>query len=292
MMNILNQNQLDLKVLTQLAQKPELFAPGEALFWNDPHISKGMLATHLHPEEDLASRRPEIIDKSVEWIIAKLNLAPRSQLLDLGCGPGLYCTRFFERGLTVTGMDYSQRSINYAQTYAQEHGLNIKYIYQNYLELDLEDQFDAVSLIYCDFCVLPDKDRSTLLVNINRALKPGGYFVFDVITDKVIETTAPKNYWEYFETGFWKPSPYLILGNTFVYRQEQTRVDQYIVIEEDGTLSVYRNWLRGYTLEQMRLLLQEHGFSTQQWAGFLTGEPYQDDSMHLAVIAKKEKTIH
>jgi len=245
----------------------------------------------LDPEEDLASRRPETIDKSVEWITTNLQMAPGSHLLDLGCGPGLYCTRFFERGFKVTGMDYSPRSLKYAQDYAQEHGLDIEYIYQNYLELNLKNQFDAVSLIYCDFCVLPDNDRSTLLGNINQALKPGGYFVFDVHTDKEIEATSPEDYWEYFETGFWKPSPHLVLGNTFVYPQDQVRVSQYVVIEEDGTLSLYRNWIRGYTLEQMRLLLKEHGFSIKVWTGFLTGQLYQDDSTHLAIIAKKENSV-
>jgi hypothetical protein len=68
-------------------------------------------------------------------------------------------------------------------------------------------------------------------------------------------------------------------------------MDQYVVIEEDGTLSLYRNWIRGYTLEQMRLLLKEHGFSIQTWAGFLTGQPYQNDSTHLAIIAKKENSV-
>ena len=287
---MLKQNQLNLKALAELSQKPELFAPGQVSFWTDPHISKSLLETHLNPEEDLASRRPETIDQSVEWIMANLNLAPGSHLLDLGCGPGLYCTRFDEQGLSVTGMDFSQRSINYAQNYAQEHGLNIEYIYQNYLELDFKNRFDAVSLIYCDFCVLSDHDRSTLLTNINRALKYDGYFVFDVVTEKEINAILPENYWEYSETGFWKSTPHLLLGNTFIYPEDQTRLNQYVVIGEDGTLSVYRNWLRGYTLEQIRLLLKGHGFSIQQWAGFLTGQPFQDDSTHLAIIAKKVRT--
>jgi hypothetical protein len=82
-----------------------------------------------------------------------------------------------------------------------------------------------------------------------------------------------------------------VLGNTFVYPQDQVRVSQYVVIEEDGTLSLYRNWIRGYTLEQMRLLLKEHGFSIKVWTGFLTGQLYQDDSTHLAIIAKKENSV-
>ncbi len=56
-MNILEQNQLNLKALTELSQKPELFAPGETLFWNDPHISKGMLETHKSKNCTFSRRR-------------------------------------------------------------------------------------------------------------------------------------------------------------------------------------------------------------------------------------------
>jgi hypothetical protein len=51
--------------LIRLQQKPEPFTPGEALFWDDPHISSQMLAVHLNPAMEAASRRPETIDRSV-----------------------------------------------------------------------------------------------------------------------------------------------------------------------------------------------------------------------------------
>ena len=51
-MSILKQNQLDLNALAKLSQKPELFAPGETLFWNDPHISKKVKTIHSQGEEN------------------------------------------------------------------------------------------------------------------------------------------------------------------------------------------------------------------------------------------------
>lgn len=35
------------RILDYLKEKPALYAPGTALFWNDSHISKGMLEAHL-----------------------------------------------------------------------------------------------------------------------------------------------------------------------------------------------------------------------------------------------------
>ncbi|WP_345305315.1 hypothetical protein [Candidatus Villigracilis saccharophilus] len=66
-----------LKIISQLIelqQNPEPFAPGELLFWNDPHISKQMLDAHLDPNIEAASRKPETIDRSVKWLIKTLGL--------------------------------------------------------------------------------------------------------------------------------------------------------------------------------------------------------------------------
>jgi hypothetical protein len=60
---------MNLQQLKQIQGKPEPFTPGEPLFWDDPHISEKMLAAHLDPSSDLASRRPETIERSVKWLV-------------------------------------------------------------------------------------------------------------------------------------------------------------------------------------------------------------------------------
>ncbi|HEY5730513.1 MAG TPA: class I SAM-dependent methyltransferase [Anaerolineales bacterium] len=88
-----------IKQLIELQQKPAPFTPGEALFWNDPYISMQMLKAHLDPNIDAASRKPEIIDRSVRWLMGTLGLKAGASILDLGCGPGLYASRFARAGL-------------------------------------------------------------------------------------------------------------------------------------------------------------------------------------------------
>ncbi len=111
---------LDLERLAELQRRPPPFAPGEPLFWDDPHISRGMLASHLNPQIEAASRPPETIDRSVAWLVEALGLRPGDAVIDLGCGPGLYAARLAQRGLRVTGVDYSRRSIAYGKQYAAE----------------------------------------------------------------------------------------------------------------------------------------------------------------------------
>ena len=273
--------------LMQLQQKPAPFTPGEELFWDDPHISSQMLEAHLNPEVEAASRRPETIDRSVEWLIDTLGLKPGDPILDLGCGPGLYASRFARAGMQVTGVDYSRRSIDYARSYAEKNKLDIRYRYQNYLELDDENQYRAAFLIYGDFCPLNPEQRSALLRNAHRALQPGGKFVLDVSTREQRKRHGNKNGWYALESGFWKPGPHLVLEEGFDYPEQSIWLDQYTVIEANGKISVYRNWFQDYTPETITEELSQGGFDLAGLGGDLTGLPYSPDSEWIGVITQK-----
>ena len=158
---LLDKGGIDLSMIGRLQLPPAPFTPGEPLFWDDPHISAQMLSAHLNPKHDLASRQPETIDRSVDWVMRLLSLHPGAAVLDLGCGPGLFAVRMCRRGFKVTGVDYSRRSIEYAEQYAQEQKLDILYRYQNYLDLADEGLYDCALLIYGDYCPLSGSEETT-----------------------------------------------------------------------------------------------------------------------------------
>lgn len=188
-----------IRQLSAFLTKPQIYASSTGEFWNDAHISKGMLAAHLNPQEDAATRRHEFLDRSVRWIS---KIAPPSQykyLLDLGCGPGLYAQRFHEAGYSVIGVDFSRRSIAYAKEQAIQQNSAIEYRYQNYLTIDYKNQFDVVTLIYCDYAVLPVADRLLLLNKIYKALRQNGKFIVDVFTPKMRKNES--HTWQYCEEG-------------------------------------------------------------------------------------------
>ncbi len=271
--------------LPALQKPPAPFTPGEALFWDHPHISAQMLAAHLDPDIDAASRRPEAIDQSVDWIAATLGLQPGQAVLDLGCGPGLYASRLARRGLRVTGVDYSRRSIAYAAHSAQAQGLDITYHYQNYLALEDEAAYDAALLIYGDYCPLSPEQRARLLANVRRALRPGGRFVFDVSTRVCRQRHGNRNRWRALAGGFWRPGPHLLLEDGFDYPDELIWLDQSIVIEPSGALAVYRNWFQDYTPETITAELARHNFQVLGLWGDLAGRPYTADSEWIGLVA-------
>ena len=119
--------------------------------WTDEHTSQKMLEYHLDQSIDASSRNIEFIQESISWIVSLLNLNSDSNLIDFGCGPGLYTNRFAEKGINVTGVDFSKRSIEYAQKIAAELGLDVDYVHQNYLDFTTPDKFDVITMIMCDY---------------------------------------------------------------------------------------------------------------------------------------------
>lgn len=278
---------MNLDLIRALQEKPQPFTPGEPFFWDDPHISTQMLKAHLNPDNDLASRRPQTIQKSVDWLIASLGLQAGDSVLDLGCGPGLYAARLAERGLRVTGVDYSRHSIDYATEFARRNNLEIHYRYQNYLTLEDENLYAAALLIYGDFCPLSPEQRSGLLGNVHRALKPGGHFVLDVTTPTHRRKYGNRNGWYAVETGFWKPGPHLVLEEGFDYPEQSIFLDQAIVIEENGKVSVYRNWFQDFTRETITAELESGGFAVQSVWNDLLGTPYSEDTEWIGIITQR-----
>jgi len=278
---------LDLEALSVLQERPETFTPGEELFWDDPHISAQMLAAHLDPKSDAASRRPHTIDREVAWLVEQLRLDQTTSVLDLGCGPGLYASRLAQRKIPITGMDYSRRSIAYARTVAEQQGLGATYILGDYLELDADAAYNTVLLINGDFCVLSPEPRSSLLRNVFRALEPGGRLVLDVVTPQHRARYRIPNQWFVSDGGFWRPARHLVLEQSFVYPTDDVLLNQYVVIDDDGTMTTYRNWFQNYTPTSIAAVLEEARFSTAYVGGDLRGGGLTDTSEWIGIIAQK-----
>ena len=264
-----------------LAQKPALWQRSCEPFWDDEHISKGMLEAHLNPDWDAASRRHSYIDCSVKWLAS---IIPEgSKILDLGCGPGLYTKRFSDAGYDVTGMDYSRRSI----AYAKEHDTKTKYIYQNYLEMDYTEEFDAITLIYCDYAALIPDERKTLLSKIHLALKPNGLFIFDVFTEKTFYGKKDRTSWSYHENGgFWSDKPHLCLEAEYYFENNTVKVDKTIVITESD-LHEYLIWDTVYTKQTLLDEVAPFGFQIHGIYDDICGSPYTGAADTLCLVLRK-----
>ncbi len=273
-----------LKDILDAAQRPEPYEPGEEL-WNDPHISKGMLEAHLSPDTDAASYRPEKIDAICDTLMRTMRLRPGDRVVDLGCGPGLYCAKLAGRGLNMTGIDRSENSIRYAR----ECGAvgNAEYLLGSYLEPFGEGRYDAALMIYQDYGVLSPENRRLLLGNIRRALRPGGWFAFDVsgmdAYRKRQEASSPK--WFTADSGFWRPHRHLVLEDTLFFSEISALCDRYFVLDEES-LKRYRVWQTFFSPESIHAELTENGFRVEVTLGSLCGDAWDETSPELGVICR------
>ncbi len=270
------------ELLKNLGERPKVYEWGDSKFWNDEHISKWMLKTHLDPDDDLATRKPGFVKASADWIASLAE--GRKRLLDLGCGPGIYAEMFAERGFSVKGLDFSPRSIAYAKKSAEGKGLDIEYICGDYLETDFGGPFDVITLIYFDFGVLSAENRKRLLKKIREALAPGGLLVFDALAPAHYEGREETTNWSYCSEGFWSANPHACFYSFLRYDESRVYCDRNVIIE-GGRIRRFNIWNHAFTAEELREDLKAAGFARADIYGDITGAEYSETSKTICAAA-------
>ena len=267
--------------LQRYLKRPALYERTIEQFWTNPYIADQMLKAHLDPAIDAASRNPEFIIRCANWISSML--FESASLLDIGCGPGLYTKQFAERGLRVTGIDFSEKSIAYARKYDS----GSQYFLQDYLTMDFDNEFDMLTLIYYDYGALIPDERHNLLRRVYKSMKPGGLFLFDIFTPLKFKEKHNNTSWSIHpEGGFWSEKSHICLNAENDY-DEIAEGRRHVIIDEDG-IRCYNLWDCYFTTQSIAEEVAPFGFSVVDFYKDATGATYTDDSETLCVILKKE----
>jgi len=275
--------------LEDINSRPEPFEFYTAAdLWTDEHTSTQMLAYHLNTDIDVASRRGEFIDQSVEWIVSYFHIDTETRIADFGCGPGLYANRLAKLGARVTGIDFSKRSIEHARRVAAEAGLTIEYVNQNYLDFETKDHFDIILMIMCDFCALSPSQRMAMLKKFHSLLLPGGSVLLDVYSLNAFEQREEaSSYGVNLLNGFWSAEKYYGFLNTFKYDDAKVILDKYTIVEAERKRTVY-NWLQCFSPKSLRSEFEQAGFVHQHLYADVAGTPFDETASEFAVVGKKE----
>ncbi|HUO97230.1 MAG TPA: class I SAM-dependent methyltransferase [Rhizomicrobium sp.] len=275
------------ELLKNLVERPAPFSVDTAAaLWTDKYISARMLECHLDPESDLASRRPEGVDRIVKWIETRLGLAGKA-LTDLGCGPGLYAERMAMHGARVTGVDFSVRSLAYAKQSATAQRLTIAYRLADYMKDALTGGQDIVTLIYGDYCVLSPPQRRALLERVRAMLKPGGHFLFDVFSLAQFGQRSEEFRCERrLMSGFWADGDYFGFRATHLYPELYLALDRYLIVEPERTKDIF-NWMQYFSPDDVAAELREAGFEVAEIFDVETGKRWLERSAPFGVLAKR-----
>ncbi|MBI9044721.1 MAG: class I SAM-dependent methyltransferase [Anaerolineaceae bacterium] len=274
--------------LWEINTRPEPFSTYTAdTLWTDPHTSKQMLSYHLNEILDMASRNKKFIQQSIEWIDTTFFLGDSKRVCDFGCGPGLYTIGFAKKGASVTGVDFSKGSLDYARTEAKKAGLDILYVHQNYLEFESDAKYDLITMIMCDFCALSPEQRKMMLNQFQRLLNDGGKVLLDVYSLKGFESREESSsYAPQQLNGFWSKNDYYGFMNTFKYADVKVVLDKYSIIEVHQTRVIY-NWLQYFSEETLKSEIQESGFEILGIYDDVAGSEYTAQKTEFAVVLGK-----
>lgn len=99
-------------------------------------------------------------------------------ILDLGCGTGLLCAAFAERGHLVTGVDPSPPMLDIAG--GRSYGSKIEWVHGTAQTYSSTNRFDLIVMTGHAFQVLlAEKDVAAVFDTMHSHLKPDGVAVFE-----------------------------------------------------------------------------------------------------------------
>jgi 2-polyprenyl-3-methyl-5-hydroxy-6-metoxy-1,4-benzoquinol methylase len=253
--------------------------------WTNEHTSEKMLQYHLNDEIEASSRNSAFIEKSCNWIADHFNITGK-KVIDFGCGPGLYTTQLAQKGAVVSGIDFSENSINHARKVEKEKGLTINYVVSNYLEFETTEKFDLIIMIMCDFCALSPSQRKILLGKFKALLKPEGSILMDVYSLNAFEKKIESASYEKNQLfGFWSPNDYYAFVNTFKYENEKVLLDKYTIIEANKPKRIVYNWLQHFSVDSLQTEFNQNGLITREILVNVAGGEFIPNYDEFAVIA-------
>ncbi|MFW9989230.1 MAG: corrinoid protein-associated methyltransferase CpaM [Candidatus Odinarchaeota archaeon] len=122
------------------------------------------------------------------------NLVKKNEnLLDIGMGTGTFAILCAKRGVSVTGIDYSEKMLEMAKKNIKREGLteNIQIIKMPVIQLDetfADKSFEKITALLV-FSELYQKEQDYTLSQIYRILKEDGEFI-------LVDEVKPKKFWK------------------------------------------------------------------------------------------------
>lgn len=214
----------------------------------------------------------------------------RNVVVDLGCGTGTLTELLADRGCDMIGIDASQEMLNIALEKRERSGKEILYLCQDMRELELYGTAGAVISV-CDSLnyLLEEEEMLRVFRLVNNYLYPGGVFLFDfntvykyetVIGDSVIaENREDCSFiWENYYDAEGQINEYDL--TIFARTENQDGEDIFRRFTET-------HYQRGYTLEEMRGMVEKVGMEFVRAEDADTRGEVREESERIYVIARE-----
>ncbi len=221
-------------------------------------------------------------DRQTNFLVEKLELETSERVLDLACGHGRVALPLAERGLDVTGVDLSLRSIELARAAADSQGLNVAFVRSDMREIDFDADFDAAYSLYTSFGYFEEESENQRVLDaVWRALRPGGRFLIDVLNPTGLAARYQTRMWDELDSG-----------TTFLQQHEFDVIEGrnkavWTFVRGDGSRSELVHSLRVYAPWELARMLEAAGLAVVQGWGDFEGGDLKLDSRRLILRADK-----
>lgn len=237
-----------------------------ATWFNTPYYHQ------LYKHRDMNEAR-SFIDR---WLNI-MNLPAKSHILDLACGRGRHAVHLHSHGYRVSGLDLSDENIQYANTHFKTDGLSF---FRRDMRNDLgNNQYDVVVNLFTSFGYFDDpQDNVEVFSNIYRALKPGGWFLFDYLNAHSISNINTE------------PEHKTIEGNTFSIKRgiHGDKIVKSIHVQDGNKANTYYEKVSLIYPEAFYTMLQDCGFTIEkEWGDYELGTLDNHQSPRFIALSRK-----
>ncbi|CAG2118742.1 unnamed protein product, partial [Medioppia subpectinata] len=172
-------------------------------------------------------------------IVAETSDKDYEQIIDIGCGTG-NVTRELSRavnGRPITALDVDPGMIGFAQT-STNRNPNIRYVTQDFgvewdsLSATVRAMEDSVTLVFTNHCLHLIPDKSNVVTNIGRLLRPNGRLYANIgynadlymnLTGNTVETDTEMNVW----LNLFRSRGLNVLSKEFCLRDNRYELDAF-----------------------------------------------------------------
>jgi SAM-dependent methyltransferase len=229
---------------------------------------------------------PQATQAEAEFVIETMGLSPGAQLLDVGCGYGRHAMELAARGYHVVGLDLSTPLLVRGGEEAHRRNLTINFVRGDMRELDFDAQFDGAYCLFSTFGYFDDETNKKALVNIARALRPGGRVLVEILNRDYVIADLPTRVW-------WEGDGCVVLEEVDLnYFSSRIQVNRSVVFD-DGRQLEQEISLRAYSLHEVGKLMHAAGFRVLEVSGgYQTrGRFFGNQSRHIIVLAERKEPV-
>ncbi len=219
--------------------------------------------------------------RDVERIVHTIGPAPL-RVLDAPCGAGRHALELARRGYDVVGVDFNPNVLASAHTTAQTEGLELALQQHDLRQLSFDGEFDAVLCLWTSIGYFSDEDNERALLNLAKAVKPGGHLVLDaVVLENLCPQFSPRG-WAWWGEG----DNRVRVCDERTWDPEQARINVRWTFFRDQREETRDSSIRVYTCHELLSILKRGGLSTFNCLG-PNWTPFQIGSTKLWLEARK-----